>query len=99
MAACRFEELIKLLLHERKLDNYIYSFFFFSILLYQQASADGNVTLSTLMFTPKREDNEKTIECRALNVLVKRGLKEASYKLNVFCEYSNFCLPYCPVPG
>jgi hypothetical protein len=92
MAACRFEELIKLLLHERKLDNYPFFFLPFFHTLHQQASADGNVTLSTLVFTPKREDNEKTIECRALNVLVKRGLREASYKLNVFCEYFLFCL-------
>uniref|UniRef100_A0A1B0GHI9 Ig-like domain-containing protein n=1 Tax=Lutzomyia longipalpis TaxID=7200 RepID=A0A1B0GHI9_LUTLO len=47
-------------------------------------SSDGNVSLSTLNFTPTRQDHGKTLVCRATNELVKRGMKETSMKLNVF---------------
>ncbi|ETN61481.1 hypothetical protein AND_006858 [Anopheles darlingi] len=49
-------------------------------------SEDGNSTLSSLSFTPTREDHGKTLICRATNELVKRGTKETSMKLNVFCD-------------
>ncbi|KAG4069528.1 hypothetical protein HA402_006894, partial [Bradysia odoriphaga] len=49
----------------------------------QTVSADGNISTSTLHFTPTRQDNGKTLVCRATNELVKRGMKEASMKLNV----------------
>ncbi|XP_052863238.1 contactin-4 [Anopheles cruzii] len=50
----------------------------------QTATEDGNGTLSSLSFTPTREDHGKTLVCRATNELVKRGTKETSTKLNVF---------------
>ncbi|XP_035783692.1 hemicentin-1-like [Anopheles albimanus] len=50
----------------------------------QTTSEDGNSTLSSLSFTPTREDHGKTLICRATNELVKRGTKETSMKLNVF---------------
>ncbi|XP_055634934.1 hemicentin-1 isoform X2 [Toxorhynchites rutilus septentrionalis] len=50
----------------------------------QTTSEDGNSTLSSLSFTPTREDHGKTLTCRTTNELVKRGMKEISTKLNVF---------------
>ncbi|XP_055546897.1 synaptogenesis protein syg-2 isoform X2 [Wyeomyia smithii] len=50
----------------------------------QTTSDDGNITLSSLSFTPTRDDHGKALICRATNELVKRGTKEASTKLNVF---------------
>uniref|UniRef100_A0A182TEH9 Ig-like domain-containing protein n=1 Tax=Anopheles melas TaxID=34690 RepID=A0A182TEH9_9DIPT len=52
----------------------------------QTTSEDGNSTLASLSFTPTREDHGKTLICRATNELVKRGTKETSMKLNVFCK-------------
>ncbi|CAO1408851.1 unnamed protein product [Diamesa tonsa] len=49
-----------------------------------KTSLDGNVTTSTLLFTPTREDNGKNLVCRATNELVKNGMKETTLKLNVF---------------
>jgi hypothetical protein len=53
-----------------------------------QISPDGNITTSTLVFTPTRQDNGKNLVCRATNELVKNGVKETTLKLNVFCEYN-----------
>ncbi|XP_058446200.1 synaptogenesis protein syg-2 isoform X2 [Malaya genurostris] len=50
----------------------------------QTTTDDGNSTIATLSFTPKRDDHGKSLTCRATNELVKRGTKEASAKLNVF---------------
>ncbi|XP_055603290.1 hemicentin-1 isoform X2 [Uranotaenia lowii] len=50
----------------------------------QTTSEDGNSTMSSLSFTPTREDHGKSLTCRATNELVKRGTKEASTKLNIF---------------
>ncbi|XP_025835204.1 synaptogenesis protein syg-2 [Agrilus planipennis] len=47
-------------------------------------SADGNVSMSTLIFTPTRLDNGKSLTCRARNHLVQGGVEEATIKLNVF---------------
>lgn len=52
-----------------------------------QVSSDGNVTSSILSFQPARQDNGKVLVCRASNELVKRGMKETSMKLNIFCKY------------
>lgn len=51
-----------------------------------QTSQDGNVTTSTLLFTPTRQDNGKNLVCRATNELVRNGVKETTLKMNVFCE-------------
>lgn len=52
-----------------------------------QVSLDGNVSTSTLQFTPLRHDNGKSVVCRASNELVKRSTKEITMKLNVCCKY------------
>ncbi|XP_065333564.1 synaptogenesis protein syg-2-like isoform X2 [Cloeon dipterum] len=56
----------------KKLENYT-----------EKVSADGNMTTSTLMFTPTMIDHEKTITCRADNPRVQAGVEEDTWKLNV----------------
>ncbi|XP_062564672.1 contactin-4 [Armigeres subalbatus] len=50
----------------------------------QTTSENGNSTTSLLSITPTRDDHGRTLTCRAVNELVKRGTKETSIKLNVF---------------
>ncbi|CRK98676.1 CLUMA_CG011994, isoform A [Clunio marinus] len=49
-----------------------------------KTSPDGNITTSTLLFTPTRQDNGKNLVCRATNELVRNGIKETTLKMNVF---------------
>lgn len=51
-----------------------------------QVSEDGNMSTSILSFVPTRQDNGKTLTCRASNHLVQNGVEETSIKLNVFCK-------------
>ncbi|XP_068082092.1 nephrin [Anabrus simplex] len=55
------------------LDNYV-----------EKISPDGNITLSTLTFTPTAADNEKVLTCRAENTRVRAGVEEDTWKLSVF---------------
>ncbi|PSN56957.1 hypothetical protein C0J52_10847, partial [Blattella germanica] len=48
-------------------------------------SSDGNITYSTLTFTPTLADNGKTLTCRAVNEFIDAAVEEDSWKLNVFC--------------
>ncbi|XP_022914013.2 nephrin isoform X1 [Onthophagus taurus] len=50
----------------------------------QTDSDDGNMSTSTLVFTPTRLDNGRTLTCRAANHFVQNGIEETSIKLNVF---------------
>lgn len=59
----------------------------FPLVFHLQTSQDGNVTTSTLLFIPARQDNGKNLVCRATNELVRNGVKETTLKMNVFCEY------------
>ncbi|KAJ4448441.1 hypothetical protein ANN_10457 [Periplaneta americana] len=51
---------------------------------YEEVSSDGNITQSTLTFTPTLADNGKTLTCRAVNKLIDAAVEEDSWKLNVF---------------
>ncbi|XP_068084809.1 synaptogenesis protein syg-1-like [Anabrus simplex] len=50
----------------------------------EKVSADGNVTVSTLTFTPTSKDNDKVLTCRAENPQVRAGVEEDTWRLNVF---------------
>jgi hypothetical protein len=50
-------------------------------------SSDGNITYSTLTFTPTLADHGKTLTCRAVNKFIDAAVEEDSWKLNVFCKY------------
>ena len=50
-------------------------------------SSDGNITFSTLDFTPTLTDHGKTLTCRAVNTFIDAAVEEDSWKLNVFCKY------------
>lgn len=62
----------------------------FSLWIFLQDSTDGNLTTSTLTFIPTRLENGRSLSCRASNHFVRDGVKEASVKLNVFCELDCF---------
>jgi hypothetical protein len=47
----------------------------------------GELSTSTLTYTPLPTDNEKTLHCRATNPEMERGLLEDSWELNVQCKY------------
>ena len=49
---------------------------------------DGNLTMSTYAFTPKPEDNGKTITCKASHPTLPMTPIEDTVALNVHCEYS-----------
>jgi hypothetical protein len=53
-----------------------------------QVSSDGNITYSTLTFTPTLTDHGKTLTCRAVNKFIDAAVEEDSWKLNVFCKYN-----------
>ncbi|KAL1513913.1 hypothetical protein ABEB36_003251 [Hypothenemus hampei] len=44
----------------------------------------SNSTFSTLIYTPTREDNLRTLTCRATNTKMNNGIVEASLNLNVY---------------
>ncbi|KAK6638849.1 hypothetical protein RUM43_007118 [Polyplax serrata] len=50
----------------------------------EEISPDGNITTSILTFSPRVEDHDRSLICRADNNLVKAGAEEDSIKLNVF---------------
>ncbi|KAJ8966725.1 hypothetical protein NQ314_003342, partial [Rhamnusium bicolor] len=50
----------------------------------QSDTEDGNSTTSILSFVPTRQDNGRSLTCRASNHLVQSGVEEATVKLNVF---------------
>lgn len=58
----------------------------------EQVSSDGNVTSSTLKFSPKKSDNGKFLVCRAENSRVNRhkddtaGIVEDSWMIDVHCK-------------
>lgn len=70
----------------RKASTYTRSRFYEVSYLYFQDSEDGNVTISTLNFTPKREDNGRMLTCRARNVHVDGEHIETAIQLDVHCE-------------
>lgn len=56
--------------------------------MFAQYSEDGNITTSTLLFTPSLLDHDKGLTCRAENDRVSAGeVEEDSWKLNVYCKH------------
>lgn len=51
------------------------------------------MTTSTLTFVPSRQDNGRSLTCRASNHLVQKGQHESTVKLNIFCKYHNLGIP------
>lgn len=53
----------------------------------EQISADGNATVSRLMFTPTIEAIGKVVMCRAENGQIPGSAIEDTFKLNINCKY------------
>lgn len=57
-----------------------------------QVSQDGNITSSTVTFSPTKLDNGKSLICRAENIQVQNpkdkmsGIVEDSWKIDVHCK-------------
>lgn len=45
------------------------------------------MTTSSLTITPKKEDHDKIITCRAENPKVDGGVEEDTWKLNIYCKF------------
>ncbi|RWS15156.1 nephrin-like protein, partial [Dinothrombium tinctorium] len=54
----------------------------------ESISNDGNLTSSTLSFTPSREDNGKHISCRVENPAIENSAIEDEIQLNVHCKFA-----------
>jgi hypothetical protein len=52
-----------------------------------QTSPDGNVTTSTLTFSPQVDDSGKSLTCRAENRHISGSAQEDTWTLNVHCKY------------
>ena len=51
--------------------------------VYSPASTDGTTSTSTLTITPKEEDTNKTITCKAENPEIRQGVLKETWTLNV----------------
>lgn len=56
-------------------------------------SPDGNVTISTLQFTPSVLDATSLLVCRAGNPGLRDSMLEDSWKLEIYCEFESW--PFC----
>ena len=65
----------------------IHSLTTFSSFLPQTTSNSGETSTSVLTYTPRPEDNGKTVRCRATNPELHRGVLEDNWKLDVQCKY------------
>ena len=54
----------------------------------------GELSTSTLTYTPKPRDSGKTLYCRATNPELKIGVLDDKWELDVKCKYILPCLFY-----
>jgi len=50
----------------------------------------GELSTSTLTYTPKPRDSGKTLYCRATNPELKIGVLDDKWELDVKCKYISF---------
>ena len=55
--------------------------------IYCQDLDEGNVTISTFNFRPRKTDQEKVLTCRAENTEVANSAIEDSWRIAVHCKY------------
>ena len=52
----------------------------------QTSTVSGELSTSTMTYTPRSEDHGKTLHCRATNPEMHRGVLEDQWKLDVQCK-------------
>ena len=62
--------------------------FFFN---FQTSSVSGELSTSTMTYTPRSEDSGKTLHCRATNPEMHQGVLEDQWKLDVQCKSVGGC--------
>ena len=55
---------------------------------FQTTSVSGELSSSTLAYVPQSTDNGKTLQCRATNPDMERGILEDAWELNVQCKWT-----------
>ena len=56
------------------------------LLFLQTSTVSGELSTSTMTYTPRSEDHGKTLHCRATNPEMHRGVLEDQWKLDVQCK-------------
>jgi hypothetical protein len=64
----------------------------FNLFLFQTTSVSGELSTSTLTYTPQANDSGKILHCRATNPEMERGILEDAWELNVQCKQTNLML-------
>ena len=59
---------------------------------FQTSSVSGELSTSTMTYTPRSEDSDKTLHCRATNPEMHQGVLEDQWKLDVQCKSVGWCL-------
>jgi hypothetical protein len=57
-----------------------------TFLLLQTSTVSGELSTSTMTYTPRSEDSGKTLHCRATNPEMHQGVLEDQWKLDVQCK-------------
>ncbi len=58
----------------------------FNLFFFQTTSVSGELSTSTLTYTPQANDSGKILHCRATNPEMERGILEDAWELNVQCK-------------
>ena len=53
----------------------------------QTSAVSGELSTSTMTYTPRSEDSGKTLHCRATNPEMHQGVLEDQWKLDVQCKF------------
>lgn len=64
-----------------------YNFYFTIVYFFRQTSKDGNTSINTLAFVPKKEDDGKYLSCKAENKAIPSVVLEDGWKLEIHCKY------------
>ena len=70
-------------------------FMVITFLLLQTSTVSGELSTSTMTYTPRSEDSGKTLHCRATNPEMHQGVLEDQWKLDVQCKSENEMLSHC----
>lgn len=52
-------------------------------------TGNSKIVLSTLLYSPMPEDNNKQLRCQGMNPMLPTGSLEDSFQLNIYCKLLN----------